>query len=190
MNQIDDIKLIVIFNREKFGVLRDEFITHCPKNNIVLEQLLNTDFYTEVELKFKVDESLSKYSVDFINKLSLINIKEEFIHFEHSNIWIRNVDHLYPNHLELEIAPSLYFEIKKDFYFKSSSFNNWIKHLGISLDAKIIYILENFEKYHLKWFIGKEYDIILGDIDCFDNWNEANEAIELMMKNVAAHNKR
>ena len=186
MNQLDKINLMLIFEESNFDIFRDELVKHSSDNKIHLEELFENHSWKNIVLKFRIDETLSKYSIDFLNKTGSIRVKDDHIYAEHSNIWARKVGHLYSNHIELELSVITFYELRKDLHFKSTSFNNWIAHLGKILDAKIIYIIEDFENYHLKWFEGQAKNITLSNIDCFDNWIDATEAVKLMIENTEA----
>lgn len=188
MNQINDIKFLFIIRKDKFSEFSKCFEIINEGESKDLNFLLLQQWATIVKLKFEKIEFLNKFKPDYLNS-KLIEVTNTDLTLKHSSIWVRNVNHLYENHLEIELIPNLTWEIKKEFFFRSKSVENWIVQIGKRTEAKMIYIIEDFETYHLRWYDNELKKIRLMDIESFDNWEESYEAIKLMVNNKAAHNK-
>ena len=188
MNQIEDIKFLFIIHKDKFEKFSNifEIVDETESKNV--ELLLQQKWATIVKLKFENLELLNKFKPEYLQS-ELREIESNNLVLKRSNLWVRDVSHLYEDHLEIELIPNLTWEIKKEFFFRSKSVENWISQIGVSTEAKMIYIIEDFETYHLRWYNNEERKIRLMDIDSFDTWEESFDAIKLMVNNKAAHNK-
>jgi len=186
MNQISDIKFLFIINKDQFKNLSRYFEIVNEGESKDINFLIKQKWATTIKIKFENIQLLNKFQPSYLNS-KLIEANDKDLILNHSSIWVRDVSHLYENHFEIEIIPNLTWEIKNEFYFNSKSVDNWIVQIGKSTEAKMIYIIEDFETYHLKWFDNEEKKIKLMNIDSFDNWEDTFEAIELMVNNKAAH---
>lgn len=184
MNSIEDLKYNFIIERSQFeGFL--EFCEIADKTDFDL--LLNRQLPTTVELKFENLDLFDKYNESYFSS-KIVDVNEKTLILKQSNLWIRDVNHLYKDHIEIEVVPSLNWEMKSDFFFKSKTVEKWIKEIGENTTAKMIYIIENFESYHLMWYDNEIINIKLMDIDSFDNSIESFKAVKQMVNNMAAHN--
>ena len=188
MNQIEDIKFLFIIHKDKFSDFSKCFEIINEDESKDLYFLLQQEWATIVKLKFEKIELVDKFKPEYLNS-KLIEVTDNDLILKHSSIWVRDVNHLYEHHLEIELIPNLTWEIKKEFFFRSESVENWIGQIGMTTEAKMIYIIEDFETYHLRWYDNEERKIRLMDIESFNNWEETFEAIKLMVNNKAAHNK-
>lgn len=188
MNQIEDIKFLFIIHKDKFERFSNIFEIVDENESKNIEFLLQQKWATIIKIKIENLELLNKFKPDYLQS-ELREIESNSLVLKRSNLWVRDVSHLYEDHLEIELIPNLTWEIKKEFFFRSNSVEKWISHIGMETEAKMIYIIEDFETYHLRWFNNEERKIKLMDIESFDNWEESFEAIKLMVNNKAAHNK-
>lgn len=188
MNQIEDIKFIFIINKDRFTEFCNNFELVNENESKDLDFLLQQKWATTISLKFKDIELLDKFKPEYLNS-ELIEATDKDLTLKHSSLWVREVNHLYLNHLEIEIIPNLTWEIKKEFFFRSKSVENWLNRIGKTTEAKMIYIIEDFETYHLRWYDKEERKVRLMNIESFNNWEASFEAIKLMVNNKATRNK-
>ena len=186
MNQISDIKFVVIIEKDQFVNFCSYFELIDENDSKDLKYLLQQKWATKICMEFESEEFLKKYNTNYLTTKfsSLIGNK---LKLQLSNLWVREVNHLYDNHLEIEIKPNFVWKVDSNFY-NSKQLNNWITQIGLNTNAKIIYCIENFETYHLKWFNNKIENLQLMDIEAFNHWQETFEAIKIMVNNMAAHN--
>lgn len=188
MNQIQDIKFIFIIHKDNFVEFSNHFEIVNEDESKDINFLLQQKVATIVKHKFQNIELLNKYKLEYLTS-KLMEVESNNLILKHSKLWVREVNHLYQDYLEIELVPSLTWELKEDFFFRSKSVEKWLAQIGKSTQAKMIYIIENFETYHLRWFENEEKNMRLMDIESFDHWEESFEAIKLMINNMAAHNK-
>jgi hypothetical protein len=187
MNSIQDIKYNFIIERNQFDSFTEFYQVVNAEDKIDFYSLLNRQLPTTIQLKFENHDLFEKYNESYFAS-KIVDVTDKTLILKHSSLWIRDASHLYKDHIEIEVVPSLNWEIKLDFFFKSKTVDNWIKTIGEKTNAKMIYIIENFESYHLKWFDNETRKIKLMDIDSFDNSKESFDAVKQMMNNMAAHN--
>ena len=184
MNSIEDLKYNFIIEKSQFTSFL-EFCEMVDKTDFDL--LLNRQLPTTVKLKFENLDLFDKYNESYFAS-KVVDITDKTLILKQSNLWMRDASHLYKDHIEIEVVPSLNWEMKSDFFFKSKTVENWIEEIGKNTNAKMIYIIENFESYHLKWYDNEILNIKLMDIDSFENSIESFRAVKQMVNNMAAHN--
>ncbi len=139
-------------------------------------------------MKFQNFDLFQKFNSSYFPE-KIVDVDGDNLILQQAKLWVRELNHIYKDHIEIEMFPILNWEIRTDFFFRSKTVNDWVNQIGTDTKAKLIYIIENFEAYHLKWFDNQVQKIKLMDIESYDNCKDAFEAITLVVNNMAAHNK-
>ena len=185
MSRIKERKIIIILDKSQISNLEDYINNIVESNEFDISRIIDSQNNTRVSLKFRLRELLTKYSSHYIETAKHIDLtKDNNVILDYCILWVRDVNHLFKNHIEVEIYVLIDQYIQLDLDYQTFS-----KEIGEFVRAKLIYEIIDFEHYDLYWHNMKEQRIRISNIETLENENVIIEAVNLMKENVAAHNK-
>lgn len=182
MNRIYERKTIFIIHKNEIQKFENFINRQSESNDLNISKILNSSENCRICLEISQPDLIQKYSTKFIDSTKYLELGEDNnVRLDYCIIFARDVNHIFPNHIELELFVLIDHRIQTDIDYRAI-----VNELVKSIDIKLIYRITDFEHYDLIWHNTNEMKIRLSNIESLENELELIEAVKIMKENVSS----
>ena len=180
MSRVYERRLMVLLHKDQLGAFEDYVNAFDSKNSLSITSILDQDTFTKAAWSMRLPLLAQKYNPAFIQTFQNLHIKDDSLLLEKDClIWARDVNYLFPAHVEIEILISVHPQFQDDIPYQDLA-----RELGEAVEPRMVYEITDFEHYELWWFQGQPLHIKISNIESAANIEECLEALFTMEDNL------